>query len=425
MADTEKPVQNAEEDAEESPKDDEKVKDAKVDGKKSKAKSKAKPVKEEKEEEEEESSEEEDHPGLYDKPLVIEGKRERKKTEFLVKDPDERKKPEPLQFNGTGDALGTMEVVNHEITQSTAFELKPMHKLLFGREGRANEIKKNIRLFNGFKIEEGTKEYENKKFGLEKFTNEGLKRLLEILDLEKKGTREDLKERIFTFLLNPKETGRSLKALQKKNEKKAKKKVKGKGEKRKRQPSKAKKAKKPKGKEEEIEEDDDDDEEKDKESEDEEEEEQPEEPKKKKAKTETPTKAKSTPSKPKQKTPSKSKKEDKKEAKKKSPKAKSKPVTVKITAGKRTPKKTPVKVNKADDSSDDEPLSKKTKKQEPTNDELAKTVKDLLKDADLDEITVKSVSKEVFAKYPDFDLSEKKGFIKETIYSVIAGDSTD
>ncbi|EDO37447.1 predicted protein, partial [Nematostella vectensis] len=69
-------------------------------------------------------------------------------------------------------------------------------------------------------------------------------------------------------------------------------------------------------------------------------------------------------------------------------------------------------------SSDEEPLVKKLKKQPPTNDDLVTVVKDLLKDADLKVVTVKSICKEVYAKYPEFDLSDRKGFIKETVYSV-------
>ena len=44
----------------------------------------------------------------------------------------------------------------------------------------------------------------------------------------------------------------------------------------------------------------------------------------------------------------------------------------------------------------------------------------LLKGADLDSVTMKAVLKDVFAKYPDVDLSLKKDFIKKTVKDVIS-----
>ncbi|XP_020610217.1 protein DEK-like [Orbicella faveolata] len=70
------------------------------------------------------------------------------------------------------------------------------------------EIKKNIRKFNGFAFEKDSKEYEAKKLGVERFTNDGLKRLCEIFDLEKKGKRSDLLEKVMDFLMSPESSGR-------------------------------------------------------------------------------------------------------------------------------------------------------------------------------------------------------------------------
>jgi len=38
--------------------------------------------------------------------------------------------------------------------------------------------------------------------------------------------------------------------------------------------------------------------------------------------------------------------------------------------------------------------------------------------ANLEEITMKTVCKQVYAKYPDFDLTDKKDFIKATVKAV-------
>lgn len=50
--------------------------------------------------------------------------------------------------------------------------------------------------------------------------------------------------------------------------------------------------------------------------------------------------------------------------------------------------------SESDDSSDDEPLIKKLKKP-PTDDELKETVKKLLANANLEEVTMKQICKEV------------------------------
>lgn len=52
------------------------------------------------------------------------------------------------------------------------------------------------------------------------------------------------------------------------------------------------------------------------------------------------------------------------------------------------------------------------------DDEIKSYVKEILDEANLEEITMKTVCKEVYAKYPQFDLSNKKDFIKQTVKSV-------
>lgn len=77
--------------------------------------------------------------------------------------------------------------------------------------------------------------------------------------------------------------------------------------------------------------------------------------------------------------------------------------------------------NKDDaESEDDEPLSKKAKTAPPSDEDIKKYVKEILDKANLEEITMKTVCKQVYAKYPDFDLSHKKDFIKTTVKSLIS-----
>lgn len=52
------------------------------------------------------------------------------------------------------------------------------------------------------------------------------------------------------------------------------------------------------------------------------------------------------------------------------------------------------------------------------DDQIRAYVKEILDKANLEEITMKTVCKQVYAKYPSFDLTEKKDFIKATVKAV-------
>uniref|UniRef100_A0ACB8FCZ6 Uncharacterized protein n=1 Tax=Sphaerodactylus townsendi TaxID=933632 RepID=A0ACB8FCZ6_9SAUR len=79
------------------------------------------------------------------------------------------------------------------------------------------------------------------------------------------------------------------------------------------------------------------------------------------------------------------------------------------------------KESESENSSDDEPLIKKLKKKPPTDEELKETVKKLLADANLEEVTMKQICKKVYENYPTYDLTDRKEFIKETVKEVNAG----
>ncbi|CAG2068843.1 unnamed protein product, partial [Timema podura] len=54
------------------------------------------------------------------------------------------------------------------------------------------------------------------------------------------------------------------------------------------------------------------------------------------------------------------------------------------------------------------------------DEEIKSYVKEILEGANLEEITMKTVCKQVYANYPDFDLAHKKDFIKTTVKSLIS-----
>ena len=54
----------------------------------------------------------------------------------------------------------------------------------------------------------------------------------------------------------------------------------------------------------------------------------------------------------------------------------------------------------------------------PQDDEIKGYVKKILDEANLEEITMKTVCKEVYGRFPGHDLTHKKDFIKATVKSV-------
>ncbi|XP_061700698.1 protein DEK isoform X4 [Syngnathoides biaculeatus] len=142
--------------------------------------------------------------------VIVEGKRAKKSVQRL--DMQAPKHKEKLTIaQGNGDKLGDIPRTNFHIGKLKPEDLKPLHAILFERPGKTASIKKNLRLFNGFPFHAGSERYLKKRDKLLKnshFTNTKLKLLCGILDLEKKGTRAELVERIVTFLLAPKNNGK-------------------------------------------------------------------------------------------------------------------------------------------------------------------------------------------------------------------------
>ncbi|VDI16659.1 protein DEK [Mytilus galloprovincialis] len=368
---------------------------------------KKKEVKKVESEEEDEEDDEDSEPklGLLEQPVVIEsGKREKRKVERLSMTEAYNTPNQPKEVDipeGVGEKLGDIPRVEFQINKFKAEDLKTLHRVLFGKITAATKVKKNIRLFTGFEFKKDDKEYKKRRDMLlnRNFHMPMLKVVCEVLDLEKKGTKDEVAERVMAFCMAPKSTGK--KVPQSKKRKRSE--TKGKGDKKKtKKDSKSSKKKKSKEKvkgsddedddeeEEEEKSEEEEDEEEEEESEEEEVEEEPEEvkaPKKKKAKKETPAKK-----------PAPAKKETKK---------KEKPTPQK--------KKESESEEESEQSSDDEePLVKKAPSA-PTNDELKKLVKKILDGANLEQVTMKTVVKQVYDKFPTFDLSDRKQFIKSTV----------
>lgn len=405
---------------------------------------------------------------------IIEGKRAKKTVDRL--DFQVPKQKEKLRIgDGSGERLGDIPRTCLQITKMKPADLKPLHAILYDRPGKMATLKKNLRLFNGFPFDADSEQYTKKREKLLKnsnFTNTKLKVVCGVLDLEKKGTHLDLVDRILTFLIAPKNSGKRLPVKKKRKSKKklsgddSKAKTKKKSKPEPRSSSSSPKKSKTGSKSNAIvmdsssDEDDDEEDEKagasaeaegsdaeDKPSEkdedpsdkseesagEEEDDEDDETPKSKSGR------GKSAPKKPatkRQRTPAKKtgppKKKVKKEVsdesesdanseaaekpKKKKP-ASSKPAAKTKKADSSSNSKN--NTNTAEDSSDDdEPLIKMIKKA-PSDQQLKETVQSLLKEANLEEMTMKQICQRVFDTYPDHDLTGKKDYIKQTVKSLI------
>ncbi|CAI5661452.1 unnamed protein product [Oreochromis niloticus] len=390
---------------------------------------------------------------------IIEGKRAKKTVERL--DFQAPKQREKLKIgDGSGDKLGDIPRTSYQITKMKPADLKPLHAILFDRPGKMATIKKNLRLFNGFAFDADSEQFAKKREKLLKnsnFTNSKLKVVCSVLDLEKKGTHSDLVDRILTFLTAPKNSGKRLPLKKKRKSKKKlsgddsmakKKKSKTKTASSSSSPKKSKIGSKSKAIVMDSSSDEDDDEEdekvgasaeaegsdaEDKPSEKEEEEqsdksEESEEEEEEESKSSRGSKRPRTPVKKTGPPKKRSKKEvsdesesdadsdpDEKPRKKKAAAAKPAAKTKKADSSSHRRNNT----NTAEDSSDDdEPLIKMVKKG-PSDEQLKETVQSLLKEANLEEMTMKQICQRVFDTYPEHDLSTKKDFIKQTVKSFI------
>ncbi|PWA28662.1 hypothetical protein CCH79_00019831 [Gambusia affinis] len=414
---------------------------------------------------------------------IVEGKRTIKTVNRL--DFQAPKAREKLKVaDGGGDKLGDIPRTNYEITRRKAEELKLLHAILFDRPGKSASVKKNLRLFNGFPFAADSQEFTRKRDKMLRWvpqlvldpwsssiggsdgpvsprnsnlTNTKLKLVCSILDLEKKGTHQDLIDRILIFLIAPKNSGKRAPVKKKRRTKKklaggdsvAKKKKKC--ESRASGTKKSKPGSKSKAIVMDSSSDEDDDEKVEASAEaggsdgEEKRSEQEEEEQTDQSESDECSKPKSSRGKKKQQIPSKKRPRNQSsdgtsEAEEKVPapglnlepepepelelgsngelwclfQPKKKKVTGAKTK-KADSSSSSKNTNAAEDSSDeDEPLIRMVKKA-PTDEQLRKTVESLLKEADLEEMTMKQICLKVFDTYPEYDLSGRKDFIKQTV----------
>nr|XP_057909725.1 protein DEK isoform X1 [Doryrhamphus excisus] len=367
--------------------------------------------------------------------VIVEGKRAKKSVERL--DFQVPKHKEKLRIaEGSGDKLGDIPRTNFQISKLKPADLKPLHAILFERPGKMATMKKNLRLFNGFPFNAGSEQYLKKREKLLRnshLTNAKLKVVCGVLDLEKKGTHSDLVDRILMFLLAPKNSGKRLPVKKKKRSKKkvtadqstAKSKKKsnaktGRSSSSSSSPKKSKAGSKSNAIVMDSSSDDEEDEDEEEKAAEEDRSSKKDEDSSEQSADEEITKSKKRSRTPTKKTPHPKKrlKTDLSDDDLDSDSAEKKKTTTK-KPGARTKKADSSSRNTNTDTSDeDEPLSRMIKRA-PSDEQLKETVRALLKDADLEEMTMKQICQKVFDTYPDHDLTGRKDFIKQSVKSII------
>ncbi|KAI9230810.1 MAG: hypothetical protein DHS80DRAFT_28502 [Piptocephalis tieghemiana] len=111
---------------------------------------------------------------------------------------------------GSGTTLGEMEDVCFRLNKIISSDptLKSIHNLMYGRPGKATVIKRNIRIWNG--CAPGTEEKSKSRMlaKLDKTPLTTIKSLARIFGLELKGTKDEVTDRLITFLLLPSDSQR-------------------------------------------------------------------------------------------------------------------------------------------------------------------------------------------------------------------------
>ncbi|XP_068180923.1 protein DEK isoform X2 [Antennarius striatus] len=373
---------------------------------------------------------------------VVEGKRTKKTVERL--DFQAPKQKEKLKTgDGSGEKLGDVPRIGYQITRTKPADLKPLHAILFDRPGKMASIKKTLRLFNGFPFDAGSEPYARKRDKLLRtFTNNKLKLVCGVLDLEKKGTHADLVDRIMTFLIAPRNSGKRLPV---KKKRKSKKKLSAddpprtKKSKPRARSSSSRTGSKSKAIVMDSSSDEDDreagawagaegsegkaSEREDEASDASQQSEEEQSPKSKSGK------AKSTPQKlapaKRQRTPTKKNGPPRKRSRKAvsdeseadsddQPNPPPRPTA----RTKKADSSSNSRANPVEDSDSDELLINVVKKP-PSDEQLRATLRRLLEDADLEEVTMKQICQQVFDTYPEHDLTGRKDYIKHTVKALI------
>eukprot|EP01134_Creolimax_fragrantissima_P004566 CFRG4566T1 len=139
---------------------------------------------------------------LFNADPIIHGKRQRKSVERMTSD-TVKPKTQLKILQGKGTKLGDMEAIEAQLKKREVSELKELHRMMFGTAGAHLEVRKHIRQFNGFDYESNTALREKHTEWLEKKFKSAIKNMCDVLCLRVSGDKEAMIESLLTFLDKP------------------------------------------------------------------------------------------------------------------------------------------------------------------------------------------------------------------------------
>nr|CDS26217.1 hypothetical protein HmN_000137000 [Hymenolepis microstoma] len=104
---------------------------------------------------------------------------------------------------GSGTPLGEIPLIEASIKKFRPVDLKLLHYACFGRGGTMSEVRSNLRKFSGFSFNAKSDEYTRRDAALNKKPVKEIQDALRQLHLEVSGTRTQIVTRLLEFLLKP------------------------------------------------------------------------------------------------------------------------------------------------------------------------------------------------------------------------------
>ena len=101
---------------------------------------------------------------LLDQPLQITGARDRRKTQRFTEElKAETKKAAEALPEGHGTPLGEIPSIEANIKKGNIEELKFVHRIVYGKPGKASTVRKVLKQFKGFDFNNSSELFAKKK----------------------------------------------------------------------------------------------------------------------------------------------------------------------------------------------------------------------------------------------------------------------
>ncbi|VUZ44270.1 unnamed protein product [Hymenolepis diminuta] len=124
-------------------------------------------------------------------------------TSYAKEKEAKEKALDEILAKGSGTPLGEIPLIEASIKKCKPVDLKVLHYACFGRAGTVNEVRSNLRKFNGLPFDAKSDEYAKREAALNKKPVREVQEALRHLHLEVSGPRAQIVTRLLEFLLKP------------------------------------------------------------------------------------------------------------------------------------------------------------------------------------------------------------------------------